>query len=159
MVTLIGLSRMLDSIGSRGRKGAELLRGLIAQRDPSARPTESQLETLTLRTIRNGRLPLPAQQRTIKGPAGELRVDFIYEEARVIVEVDGFSHHSNKTDWWKDMERRNLLTRQDWKVYHVTYWALVESGETLIDWLRAALGIQTLDLTAEPRGVRKLQDI
>lgn len=139
LVTLIGLKRMLQSNGTRGRKGAGVLERLVDERDPRQRPTESQLETLTRRIIKDARLPLPDQQRPIRDGSHLRRVDFIYDTAGVIIEVDSFTHHSDKNDWWSDMERRNGLTKQKWRVYHVTYWGLKANRRALVDWLREVL--------------------
>ena len=140
IMTIPRLIQLLEIEGSRGRKGAGSLKALVEQRDPSQRPTESQLERLTLRTIRAAGLPLPGQQKWISDSRGRFaRVDFIYEEQRIIIEVDSFTHHSSTVDWSRDMQRRNRLTKADWKVFHATYWDLKRRPESLTEWLREVL--------------------
>ena len=148
LVTLTAIKSMLAKDGTRGRKGTAALKRLVARRDPASRPLESELERLCLNTIKKAGLPLPQQQRWIKDDRGRFaRVDFIYEDKKIIIEVDSFAHHSSQSDWVRDMERRNRLTRSHWRVYHVTYWALRDQPHQLVDWLRQVL------LAPVPRGL------
>lgn len=135
MTTLERLRHLLDGDG-RGRKGAKTLRKLVLARDPSARPSESELERMTLRAIKGGRLPLPDQQKVITDQSGHAaRVDFVYLQQRIVIEADSFTHHSDRDDWVRDMRRRNRLTREGWRVYHATFWDLKKRPRELVEWL------------------------
>jgi very-short-patch-repair endonuclease len=52
------------------------------------------------------------------------RVDFIWEDHGVVVEVDSRSH-LRRDQWEADLRRRNALTAQGLRVLHVTYERMI----------------------------------
>lgn len=135
MTTLDRIRHLLEGDG-RGRKGAKPLRKLVVARDPTGRPSESELERMTLRAIKRSRLPMPDQQKVITDQNGHTaRVDFVYVRQQIVIEADSFTHHSDRSDWVRDMRRRNRLTREGWRVYHVTFWDLRDRPRELVEWL------------------------
>jgi hypothetical protein len=64
------------------------------------------------RLTRRFGLPEPTRQALRKDKRGRVRwLDACWEEARVVVEVDGL-WHMDATAWWADMHRDNELTPQ-----------------------------------------------
>src|SRR5262245_57224957 len=64
------LLRVLRRIGKRGRSGTQTLRKLLADRDASYVPTESEREQMLLRVLREHGLPEPERQFSIYDKAG-----------------------------------------------------------------------------------------
>ena len=56
------LARRLESLGARGRRGAGVMREILALGDPNARPTESMFETLVEQMLRKAYIERPVRQ-------------------------------------------------------------------------------------------------
>jgi very-short-patch-repair endonuclease len=119
ITTIDRLWRTIGEIGTRGRRGPAVLAGILGAH--AGRPTESALETRFAQLVREFKIPSPARQVRVCDESGALaRVDFIWEDAGVVVEVDGRSHHVRRDRWEADLRRRNGLTAQGLRVLHVT---------------------------------------
>jgi very-short-patch-repair endonuclease len=70
--------------------------------DPTV--TQSMLEDRFLRVCRRYRIPLPQTQYGVKP-----RVDFIWPDRRLIVEVDGWEAHRTRVAFQDDRTNTNLL--------------------------------------------------
>lgn len=113
---------VFDSLAGRGRPGTVLMRRLLAERGEGHVATESELEDLVLRVLRDHDLPLPARQKVLGGPDAPVgRVDFVYLAERVVIEADGRKFHSaivdSDADRWRDLE----LMAAGWVVVRVRY--------------------------------------
>lgn len=111
----------LSRYGGRGRRGSGVLRGILADRDPSARPTESSLEDHAAAVLRRYGLPAPVRQYAV----GRYRLDLAYPELHVAVEVDSARWHSDSASYRRDRDKWNLLT-QGWVLLIVTEFDLHE---------------------------------
>jgi very-short-patch-repair endonuclease len=140
---LTSLARMrwrLDEVGVRGRGGAARLRALVKERDPSLAPPESVLERRFLRFLRESQLPAPESQQVIRRDGAFIgRVDFAYPSQRVVIEVDGYQHHSGRLRWEGDLLRRNRLEAAGWRVLNVTSTQLETRGAEVAEMLRLLL--------------------
>jgi very-short-patch-repair endonuclease len=68
------------------------------------------------RLLRKHRLPAPDRQARRVDSSGRRRwLDAVWEEARLIVEVDGI-HHMEASQYWADMERDNDFTLNGYRV-------------------------------------------
>ncbi len=97
-------------------------------------PAESSLEVKVLRVLREQGYPAPIRQKVIDD-AGRFvgRVDLVFFDRRLIIEVDSFRFHSGRAVWDRDRERRNALTALGWIVIHATSQMLGPQRE---DFLR-----------------------
>ena len=129
----------LVQLGTRGRPGSGILRGLIEAREGKAN-TESPLETRFLRLLRRAKLPLPVCQYEISD-RGRLvaRVDFSYPDVRLAIEIDGYRWHSGRSQWERDLGRRNQLTALGWSVIHVTSSDIERGAAEILGAISAAL--------------------
>jgi very-short-patch-repair endonuclease len=117
------LWRTIDEMGTKGRRGPAVLAEVL--RVQGRRPTESALETKFVQLVRRFELPPPTRQVRIHDESGFLaRVDFIWEDHGVVVEVDSRSH-LRRDQWEADLRRRNALTAQGLRVLHVTYERMI----------------------------------
>lgn len=87
----------------------------------------SVFETLTRLMLVNAGLRSPLTQHTIYSRTGEWigRVDFAWPESRVVLECDGFEHHSSHDAFIRDRRRWSALGRAGWRVVVVTWHDVV----------------------------------
>ena len=83
----------------------------------SATTTRSELEETFLRLCDDYAIPRPGANVRIEG----IEVDFVWRDARLIVEVDGYAHHRSPSAFERDRERDAILTTKGWRVLRFTY--------------------------------------
>jgi predicted transcriptional regulator of viral defense system len=127
------LSRLLDA--SSGRKGTGHLASLLAHYRPVPE-TRSELERRFLRLCRDGGLPPPA----VNVPVASLEVDFLWPEARLVIELDGYAFHGDRASFERDRRRDAILQLAGYRVLRVTHRRLVEEAASVVDELRTMLG-------------------
>ena len=104
--SLSRLAWRLDQSGKPGRAGTAGLRAALASRAEGYRVTDSVLEDLFVELCRRYDLPEPRRQVAVPGIG---RVDFYYEDARIVIEFDGYAYHSDPAPFQKDRTRGNAL--------------------------------------------------
>ena len=111
------LVERLTELRGPGRYGVRLLDALFLDSGG-----ESMLERRFLALIRDAGLPRPETQRRIRSDGRHVaRVDFLYADNRMVVEVSGRLGHSNPTDRSRDAQRRNELQDLGYAVYEYTW--------------------------------------
>ena len=114
---LVLIERLADLRGP-GRHGVRLLDQLLLDTGG-----ETMLERRFLKLVRQAGLPLPRTQRRIRSDGRHVaRVDFVYEDLQIVIEVTGRLGHSNPIDRGRDAQRRNELQDLGYAVYEYT-WA------------------------------------
>jgi very-short-patch-repair endonuclease len=137
-VSLSILERRLND-PNRNHPGALMLRRLV---DTRARigVTESDLETLFLKLLRDGELPIPMLQHVVQDGARFVgRVDFAYPDHRVAIEVDSFKHHDVRRSFDAERARGNDLLALGWLVLRITSKHIEGDPEGVKAWVRGAL--------------------
>jgi very-short-patch-repair endonuclease len=66
--------------------------------------------------------------------------DVVFDRQRLIVEVDGFAHHSGQREFQRDRTRQNTLVANGWTVLRFTWADLTERPDQVIASIRHALG-------------------
>ncbi|HUR48065.1 MAG TPA: DUF559 domain-containing protein [Acidimicrobiales bacterium] len=134
------LEVMLAEMGRRGRRGSALLRRILEDNGAAGHvPTESDIEDLVLAVLAGAGLPLPVRQVVLgrdDAPVG--RVDFLYRNARLVVEADSRTFHS-WLDAENDRRRDALLMAAGYRVLRVTWRSLREEPEIFVAAVRAIL--------------------
>ena len=127
MVTRPALWRVLDDLAVQGRVGVVLCRSLLMERGPRYVAPESELESRFVELVVRHGLPEPARQIDL-GNADEWigRVDFVWREARLVVEVDGAAFHDGLVDQRADAERDARLTAEGWTVLRYRWTDVVD---------------------------------
>jgi len=144
-VRLARLRWRLEQLGAKGKPGTTNLRSLLEVRgDGSIVPT-TILETKLVRLLRKVQLPIGKAQHRLE-ENGRLidRVDFIYPEQRLVVEVDGTRWHAGRRARTRDAERDNYLNIRGWIVLRFTWFDLVERPDYVVEQIAAALGVRPL---------------
>jgi very-short-patch-repair endonuclease len=96
---------LLHSLLGHGRPGSAALRRALRDHEPRLALTESELERRMLALCKRFELPLPECNATIEG----LRVDALWREQRVVVEVDGKDAHRTWRQIQHDRDRDLIL--------------------------------------------------
>lgn len=102
---------------ARGRRGARLLRELLAAHDPRWCQTRSDLELAMLDVAQRFGLPAPEVNAWV---LGRFLVDFLWRDAGLIVETDGREVHGTATAQRDDARRDHALRRAGYRVLRVS---------------------------------------
>jgi very-short-patch-repair endonuclease len=126
--------RALEAAARRthGRRGNGRLCRALAEPDR----TRSELERRFRRLCRDHGLPPPAVNATV----ARMEVDFLWPDARVVAETDGWAFHRTRTAFEHDRERDQALARAGHRVLRFTHRQVVERPAEVVATLRAALG-------------------
>jgi hypothetical protein len=131
----------LEQLRRHGREGVPQLTSLLDRTE--GRPLgEGWLEQEALRLIQHAGLPVPrCQVHLRKARGGVTRVDLMWEEARLIVELDGHGTHATRRQRQADAERSARLMLAGWRVVRFTYEDVVERPDYVIQTLRKYLQV------------------
>jgi hypothetical protein len=112
-------SRIAD-LGPAPGRSMRVLRTVVAARDDTYDPGESQLEARIRRAIHRNGLPHPVGQHWVRDGAFAVRLDFAYPEVKLYLEGDGFGFHRFASDLDHDVRKRNGLLQRGWVGLHFT---------------------------------------
>lgn len=130
---------VLERRRCRGRNGVAAFETALAERSRLG-PTESWLEREVLSLLEGAGLPLPVVQRRIRRRGRwAARVDFLYEDARVVVEAMGYAHHRTREDLLADTMRANDLTVAGYAVLQVSSTQVTRHPATVVRSVRSLL--------------------
>lgn len=134
--TLIDFSRVADP-GElrRAIRQAELIGLPIDALALIGDRTTSELERRFLILCRRQRLPQPEVDVRI----GRYRVDFLFREARLIVETDGYRYHRGSIAFEDDRARDNALMALGYDVLRFTWRRIVDEPEEVAALVRQRL--------------------
>jgi predicted transcriptional regulator of viral defense system len=132
----------------RRRRGVARLRLLLDAIDPQAKRARSELERLFLGMCSRHDLPKPEVNVWLTAADGKrYQADFLWRDARLIVEADSRRFHDTHSAFVKDRKREQQLQLARWRVSRCT-WEQVERESRLL-----AITIHgLLDLTSEHAG-------
>jgi hypothetical protein len=139
-VTLPEVQQVFDDLAKRGRTGTALMRELLLARGPGYVAPASGLEGRFLRLLHDAGMPLPERELDVGDAATWVgRVEFVYRQARVLVEIDSRRHHSSLLDLEADKARDNQLMAAGWRVLRVSDLMLRERPEGVVSLVGTAL--------------------
>ena len=118
----------------RGRRGISRLKQLLDNDGPSTL-TRSEAEERFLALVRSAGLPAPEVNVLVQGH----RVDFLWRDQGLVVEVDGFQFHSTREAFERDRRRDAELQRAGLRVLRVTWRQVVDSPYATLANLVGAL--------------------
>jgi very-short-patch-repair endonuclease len=120
---LRGAIREADALG--------LATGGVPERDR----TRSELEWRFLRLCRRHRVPPPE----VNVRVGRTEVDFLWPDAALVVEVDGYRYHRGRSAFERDHGRDLRLRDRGYSVIRLTQRQLLEEPELVVRILREAI--------------------
>jgi very-short-patch-repair endonuclease len=111
---------------SRRRRGVARLRLILDTLHPQTRRTRGELERLFLAMCIRANLPQPKVNVWLKAPGGRpLQADFLWRDARLIVEADSREFHDTAAAFEQDRKREQRFQSAGWRVTRCT-WSQVE---------------------------------
>ncbi len=66
-------------------------------------------------------------------------MDFAWPEQRLLVEVDGFAFHADRSRYRSDRRRTNALVLAGWRVLRFSWEDVVHRPDVVVAQVRAAL--------------------
>ena len=111
------------------RPGSPSLRAVLSHYVVGSAVTRSELEEMFLRLCDDHGLPRPEVNICIEG----MECDFVWWDARLIVEVDGFAFHRSR--FAADRERDVVLKLAGWEVLRFAYEHVADRPR----WVAAAI--------------------
>ena len=133
------LHRRLEALSRRGRPGLARVRRVLGRRVGGG-PSDSELETRFVRLLRRARMPLPVRQHEVRlGGRLLARADLAYPEARLLIELDGWSAHGTRAAFHADRRRQNSMVMAGWTLLRFTWADVVESPAAVVAALHGAL--------------------
>ena len=141
--TIADLRRVLSAAQQhRAARQAEVL-GLDIGPESGAEPTRSELEHKFLRLCRRHRLPLPEVDVRI----GPFVVDFVWPEAQLVVETDGYRFHRGRQAFEDDRRRDVELRLRGYEVVRFSYRQVMEEASRVGAAVRSLLNDRARDFS------------
>ncbi len=132
----------LEKLRRSGRNGVSVFEAILADRRAGA-GVESWLERETLRVFADAGLPEPiCQQRIAAHGTFVARVDFLYPECGLIIEVSGHVTHSTREQRQADLHRDNDLELAGYHKLEFTYDDVVRRPEYVVATVAGALAMR-----------------
>jgi very-short-patch-repair endonuclease len=124
---------------SKGRRGVARLRLAIELHDPQEQEAKLELEKRLLRLFKRSALPRFEVNGHLVVDGISIMPDFLWRDARLIVEADSRRVHGTATAFEKDRLRDQRLAVAEWTVIHATWHQVTNEPERLIKTLRTLL--------------------
>lgn len=99
--------------------------------------SDSALEDAFLRLTKRAGLPSPAINVYVEG----FKIDAVWRDQRVAVELDGWAWHHTRDAFERDRERDARLTANGWRVVRFTHHQVTRRPDAVIETLRR-LGVR-----------------
>jgi very-short-patch-repair endonuclease len=113
---------VLDRHARSGRNGITALRQALAEWNFEHRSPDSELEIVMMAMVAGSSLPRPEFHARILG----IEVDFVFADAKVVVEYDGWQVHGrDRVQFERDRERDARLVESGYVVLRLTWNQIV----------------------------------
>jgi very-short-patch-repair endonuclease len=133
---LVSQDAVGDAVRQAGRRpGVAGLRDILDRLD-GPRLTRSEAEDRLLALLRSAHLPLPRTNTRI----GPYEIDALWQQQRLVVEVDGYAFHSGRGAFERDRVRDADLQARGLRVVRVTWRQLVDEPEAVVARIACLLG-------------------
>lgn len=125
----------LEAVLGRGRPGSGNLRRAVARHLPQLAPTLSVLEERFLELCETTRLPIPE----VNARVGRMRVDALWREQCIAVELDGAAAHGGWAGIKRDRQREMILRAKGFLVVRYTWEQITGRRDEVVADLRRLL--------------------
>jgi Protein of unknown function (DUF559) len=126
--------------GAVGRRGAPILRSVLAAYDPAYSLTRNEIEERFLALCDSDGIPRPRVNAWIPLEGGGVEVDFLWRTQRLIVETDGRQAHGTSRAFERDRRRDQRLLCSGWNVVRISWRQLTREPEQVGQTIRVLLG-------------------
>jgi very-short-patch-repair endonuclease len=125
----------VESVLGRGRPGSRSLKVALANHLPSLAETLSELEERFLELCERGQLRTPE----VNARVGRMRVDALWREERIAVELDGTAAHRGWAAIRRDRRRELALRAAGFQVVRYSWDQVAKSPDEVVLDLRRLL--------------------
>jgi very-short-patch-repair endonuclease len=132
LTTMADLHQVADVLVANGRAGSAVMRRLLAERDASYVPPESNLEHRFESILRAAGVEIPLRQRDVGGAEWIGRADYLDPGRKLVVEIDSDIHHSTPVDAGADGERDVAMTCAGYTVLRIKEFDLWHRPEEVV---------------------------
>jgi very-short-patch-repair endonuclease len=123
---------------ANGRRGAAVLRAVLAELDDEPGLTASELEDRFVELCRTAGLPKPEVNQWVAVDDGSpIRADFLWRRQRLIVETDGWRFHGTRQGFERDRLRDQRARLAGWEILRFTRRQLLRDP----GWVTATTGL------------------
>jgi len=119
-------------VRNKGRWGSPAARLLLQAADEG---TRSAAERLFARLLRKAGITGWKANQEVVG----YEVDFLFRDAKLVVEVDGFAFHSDPEAFSRDRRKQNAIALAGYQVLRFTWLDLTEYPDRVIAEVKAAI--------------------
>jgi very-short-patch-repair endonuclease len=135
LATAEGLSQEA-SMRSNARGVARLRRYAEMWREGAASPLEVVFQIV----MRRHRITGWAPNVRLSLPGGiHVRVDVLFDTAKLVIEIDGWLAHSSREAFQKDRKNQNALTKAGYRILRFTWEDLTQNPEQCADTIKETL--------------------
>jgi hypothetical protein len=131
------------------RRGSTRLRTLLEAGGPGG-VTLSELEERFVAFLDRHGLPRPRLNADLGLRGRFFKIDCLWDEERLAVELDGRGAHGHARAFERDRERDRILLAEGWRVARVTWRQLHEEGDALASDLGRMLAVGAASADALP---------
>jgi hypothetical protein len=134
--------RALEDVLDRGagRRGSRVLKKILDELDEGANLTESELEELFLALCLKAGFERPRSNVWVMLDGGAVRVDFLWPDHALIVEVDGRRVHGTRHAFERDRERDQRLMLAGYRVVRFTWKQITREPDKVVARMARLLG-------------------
>lgn len=134
LVTYDSALETFNRLARRGLPGVKVMRAALDRWDRLSRPTDSDMETWLVQTLREHGLPEPVTQYVIRDEFGHIigRADAALPEFKITFEYQSDQEHSNEFQLAKDDRRRNAIIAAGYFPLAARYADLRNGGHILV---------------------------
>lgn len=142
LVTPMNVLAELNELARRGRPGVGAMRRLLDEAGVTGSHAPSVLEAKTRRLIKEAGLPQP-ECEFVAGENGEYRLDFVWPDLMLVVEVDGWQYHSSFEAFYQGMTRQNALSLSGYGFLKYSWMHVTREPRLVVDEMRTAYRART----------------
>jgi hypothetical protein len=133
------MSLVAAELWRRGKPGSAEMRLVVDERSPGYVPPASELEACYSDFCEDFGLPPGVRQVPLGGDRLVGRVDVVYPEHKLVVELDSRRWHDTSTAFEDDRVRDNSLVAAGWRVIRITWRMLHDDPARVAALLRRLL--------------------
>jgi hypothetical protein len=127
----------IRSVLGHGRRGSKALRSALEHHLPQLARTLSELEERFLELCESAGIPLPE----VNARVGRMRIDALWRERRLVVELDGAAAHGGWAAIKQDRDRELALRARGLQVVRYTWPQVSSQPNSVAADLRRLLGV------------------
>jgi len=133
--------QVVAAVARKGRNGAGPMRDVLIERMALLGLAEGPMDEEFLRIMKAAGVDLPEPQVEIHRRGGRLiaRVDFVYHQYKLVIELDGEAFHPDRDSFCKDRRKQNALVLEGYRVLRFTYFDLFAAPEYVVSQVVTAI--------------------